>query len=818
MDNKLYKMMNWPKIEGIEYCDQDDPGTVLGPHLVKEGLLIQAYVPDAVKVQVRLTASKKTYDMEKMDDQGLYAVLIDSKSLLKYKIIAEYDDSVVYEYWDAYEFDTDISESELHKFNAGINYSIYNTLGSHVKKINNIEGVQFAVWAPFALRVSVVGEFNNWDGRLHQMNRIGDTGVFALFVPGVKAGQKYKFEIKVKGDQNIIKCDPYAYCVDSEEGNAAVVVNDEEYKWSDTKWMNSRKNNDSKVSPVSIYELSIPSWIKEENKDFTLSEKILKLVEYVDNMNYTHVEIMPVTKGSDNDPLGYQTEFFYSVDEKIGSVSDIKRLINEFHNKGIGVILDWAPNHFASDEQGIKSFDGSCLYEHEDIRKGVNPRLGTYLFNYGRPEVTNYLIANALYWVNEFHVDGIKINSVASMLYLDYDRNPGEWVANIYGGNENLDAIEFFKHLNSIFSKKTDGVIVIAEDNSGYPQLTGDVSEECMGFTYKLNEEWEKDLIDYMGVVPYQRKDFYNDISLSMVYQYSDNYILAFDHLQVSDGKASTIGKMTGDTEERKFANLRAAYGYMYVHPGKKMMFMGQDFAQYESWDAGKALDWKLLEESKHQQINDYIKDLNKLYKSEPALYELDNYESGFEWINNISARESIIVFARKGKKADELILVVCNFDDVDRADYKIGVPSEGKYKEIFNSDNANYGGNGFVNPRLKQSKTDECDGRPESIRINVPALGITVLKYLKADEKVDGNKSAKSTAKRTTKSTSIATKAIKEEKTASKTTTSKTTTRAKRTTKATKPTKATKATKTSISSEKTTKTSAAITKKEGIK
>lgn len=773
MDDKLYGMMNWPEIEGIEYCDQDTPHKILGPHLSDEGLLIQAFLPDAKSVQVNLTTTKKSYPMKKMDDAGFFAVLIDSKAVLRYKLEVEYESGEKNEYYDAYEFEPTAKIEELRKFNAGICYDAYKILGAHSKRIGNVQGTEFNVWAPFALRVSVIGDFNNWDGRYHQMSRIEDTGVFSIFIPGIKEGDLYKFEIKKKGNENIIKTDPYAFSYEAGGEGAAIVAETEKFNWSDSKWITARKKKDADKSPMSIYELHLPSWRKQDEGTYSLKDITPMITEYVSNMGYTHVEFMPVMKSGSEDKLGFASAGFFAVDDSIGSYDELMTLINELHKKDIGVILDWAPNHFSSGEHGMRSFDGSCLYEHEETKKGVNPRTGTYMFNYARPEVTSFLIANAMYWVNVFHADGLRINSAASMLYLDYDRKPGEWIPNIYGGNENLDAIEFFKHLNSIFRKMSNGAVMIAEDNSGYPELTGEVTESCIGFNFKWNEEWRKDLLNYMGVVPYLRNHHYNEVSLSMIYQYADNFIVGFPHLEVWEGKPSMIGKMTGDTEDRKFANLRALYGYMYVHPGKKMMFMGQDFAQYNTWDSEGSLEWNLLEEDKHKKLNDYVGELNKLYKSQPALYELDNSESGFEWINNISARESILVFVRKGVKPDDMLVVVCNFDDVDREDYKIGVPAAGKYKEIFNSDKTDFGGRGFVNPRLKQSKTDECDGRTESVRINVPALGMTVLKYSNTDEKVRGNSGAKSNAAKAsktssakkTKSSEIATKAIKEEK-----------------------------------------------------
>lgn len=766
MREKLYGMMNWPEIEGIEYSDQTNPADILGPHLTKDGLLIQAFIPDAKSVKINFTTTKKSCEMERMDEEGFFAALVDSKEVLKYKLFVEYESGDTYEYWDPYQFEPSAKLDDLRKFNAGIFYDSYKTLGAHAKKINNVQGVEFSVWAPYALRVSVVGDFNNWDGRKCQMSMIEDTGVFSIFVPGVNDGDSYKFEVKKKGDDTILKTDPYAFAYKADEDGTSVVTSIDSFNWGDSKWLDSRKKIVKNEQPMSVYELHLSSWKKNDD----IKDTIKEIVNYVSSMKYTHVQLLPIMKKGNEDELGFATYGFYAVDENVATTDDIMMLVNELHKKNIGVIFEWCPNQFSSDEYGIKNYDGSCLYEHQDYQKGINPRLNTYLFNYARPEVTNYLISNAIYWTEVFHADGLLVNSVASMIYLDYDKNNGEWVPNIYGGNENLDAIEFLKHLNSIYKQQMNGAIIIAEDNSGYPELTGEVSENCIGFDMKYNEEWTKTVSDFMGVVPYLRNQSYNEISLTMLYQYCDSFIQGFPYSEVYMGKPSMIARMTGDSEEKKFANLRVNYGYMFMHPGRKLMFMGQDCAQYEAWDYQGELDWKLLDEDKHKKLNAYVKALNELYTSQPALFELDDDENGFEWINNISARESILVFARKAKKEDNLIVVVCNFDDVDREDYKIGVPMPGKYKEIFNSDKAEFGGNGFVNPRLKQSKEDECDGRVDSIRINVPALGMTVLSYSKVTVRQTKNSTAKASATKSAKSkSSVATKAIAEEKKATK-------------------------------------------------
>ena len=754
MFNKLYGMMNWPLIEGIEYTDIDNPHDILGPHLTDEGLLIQAFIPDAQKVQVKCSAG--TFDMFKMDDEGFYAILIDTKTVISYKIIATYGDDNVKEYVDPYAFDVTTAYKELNKYNAGILYNAYEFLGSHKTTINKIQGVMFRVWAPEALRVSVVGEFNNWDGRIHQMTKVDDTDVFEIFIPELSEGLMYKYEIKKKGYENVLRADPFAFKMEEKPGDASIIASLDNYKWNDDEWIKNRSTFDVNTSPVSIYELNIATFSK--NKDGMVNYKGVArdVAEYVQKMGYTHVEIMPIAEYNNDASLGYDVDYFYAPTNRYGSIDDLMEFVDIMHKNGIGVILDWVVNQYATDDAGLNNFDGSCAYGHSDPKRGVNPRNGALLFNYGRPEVSNYLISNAFMWIEKYHIDGFKLVNTASMLYLDYDRKPGEWIINILGGNEDLEAIEFMKHFNSIVHGVHKGIFTIADDNSGFPEVTGEVSEVCVGFDLKTNTSWRKDFLEFMSNPPYLRNKHYNDLSLSMVYQYSDNFVIGYPDNEFTSGNPSLVSRMVGDNEEMKFNNTKLALAYTFVHPGKKVLFMGQDMAQYSEWLPNGTMDLEILNIDKHKNVNNMIKALNKIYKEEKALYELDNSSEGFEWINNISANECVLTFIRKGTNPEDILVVVCNFEAVDRENYKIGVPAKGKYKEIFSTDSTEFGGKGFVNSRLKQSKTDECDGREDSIRINIPSLSVSIFKYSKADEKIATNKEAKDAvnAKTTSKKT----------------------------------------------------------------
>lgn len=730
MTNKLYKLMDWAAIEAIVYSEEDDPHKILGIHAVTGGKLAQVFYPEAVEAV--LHTKNKDYPMEQADEEGFYAVLIPKNtSTENYSFTVTMEDGTKHDFYDPYGFKPVIDKKDAEKFNRGIHYEIYHLLGAHPYVIDGIHGVLFAVWAPNAMRVSVVGDFNHWDGRVHQMRRLWDSGIFELFIPVANIGDNYKFEIKAKGGLTFLKSDPYAFYSQKRPETASVVYDLAGFTWSDDKWMEQRKKLNSHKAPVSILEVHLGSFAKpDDGRDFYNYRELAPMIaSYVKEMGYTHIELMPVMEHPFDASWGYQVIGYYSPTSRYGTPDDFRFFMNYLHENGIGVILDWVPAHFPRDTHGLSNFDGTCLYEHEDPRQGFHPHWGTLIYNYGRPEVKNYLIANVLYWAKEFHADGIRMDAVASMLYLDYGKKDGEWVANMYGGKENLEAMEFLKHLNSIMKKAEPSVLMIAEESTAWPNVTGDVKKDGLGFDYKWNMGWMNDFLDYMRCDPLFRAGRHGELTFSMIYAYSEKFVLVLSHDEVVHGKSSLIGKMPGEVPE-KFANLRAAYGFMMMHPGKKLLFMGQDIGEFNEWNEERSVDWDLLQYDDHKKLKDYVSELNKFYREHPALYELDESAEGFEWINNISADENVLVFLRKTGKEKETLLVVCNFSGVDRKDYKIGVPYEGKYKEIFNSDAKKFGGKGFVNTKMSASKEDECDEREESIRIKSAAFSVAVFSH----------------------------------------------------------------------------------------
>ncbi|MDO5422534.1 MAG: 1,4-alpha-glucan branching protein GlgB [Eubacteriales bacterium] len=741
MDEKLYEQMDWAAVEGIVYSEEDHPHEILGPHLTEEGLLIQTFLPTAQAVTVCIKGDKNEYPMEQEDEAGFFAVLIPAGKIPDYTLKVTYDNGKTEKLKDPYSFAPVITEAETKKFNAGICYDIYEKLGAHPMTIKGTRGVLFAVWAPNAMRVSVVGDFNLWDGRRLPMRRLWDSGIFELFVPGLKEDAIYKYEIKAKGGLTYLKADPYANAAEMRPNTASVVANLKGFAWSDADWLKERKKTDSKKQPMSIYELHLGSFRRppkeelEEHYFYNYRELAPMIAEYVKEMGYTHIELMPVMEHPLDGSWGYQVTGYYAPTSRYGSPKDFMYFVNYMHEQGIGVILDWVPAHFPRDTFGLCAFDGTCLYEHLDPRQGSHPHWGTLIYNYGRPEVRNFLIANALFWAEKYHVDGIRMDAVASMLYLDYGKNDGEWVANIYGGNENLEAIEFLKHLNSIFKKKFPDVCLIAEESTAWPKITGSVKEDGLGFDYKWNMGWMNDFTSYMALDPYFRSYHHGELTFSMIYAYSEDFILTLSHDEVVHGKASMIGKMPGN-RANQFANLRVAYGFMMAHPGKKLLFMGQDFAQYDEWSEERGVEWELLDYEEHRQMQKYYRALNTFYREHPAMYQLDYDPDGFEWINSIAANENLLIFVRKTEKKEETLLFVCNFAPVTREKYQIGVPYAGKYKEVFNSDKEEFGGSGIGNPRVKQSKKEEADDRAYSITINIPPLGMTVFSYIKPAEK----------------------------------------------------------------------------------
>ena len=728
--------MNWPEIEAIVYSEHDKPRQVLGPRITQNGVLIQCFFPDATGVAVVI--GEKKHNMEQVDQAGFFTCLLARKRIPKYTYEVRYADGTVLNVPDIYAFPESIPEEELELFNRGIQYRIFDYLGAHEIELNGVKGVRFAVWAPCAIRVSVVGDFNYWDGRRTPMQRHSSSGVFELFVPGVSAGALYKFEIKSRGGLTYCKADPYANASELRPNTASIVANLDNFNWKDESWIEKRRNTNPDTAPMYIYEVHIGSFKKpsEENGSFyNYREIAVILADYVKKMGYTHIELLPVMEHPFDGSWGYQVTGYYAPTARYGTPEDFMYFINYMHEKGIGVILDWVPAHFPKDSFGLSNFDGTCLYEHRDKRQGEHPHWGTLIFNYGRPQVKNFLIGSALFWAEKYHVDGIRVDAVASMLYLDYGRNPGEWIPNVYGGNENLEAIEFIKHLNSIFRQRENGAVMIAEESTAWPKISGDLNDGGLGFNFKWNMGWMNDFTEYLRKDPLFRKTCHGALTFSMMYAYSERFILALSHDEVVHGKGSLINKMPGYRND-KFATLRAAYAYMVGHPGKKLLFMGQDFGQEREWSEERSLDWFLLEDEKHAAMQNFMKELLKLYKKYPALYVKDYEPFGFEWMSCDDADHSIVSFVRRGNEGDKELLFICNFTPVVYTDKPMGVPYAGKYKEILNSDAEVFGGFGNVNPKVLTSSAQFTDGRENSIKVTVPPLGVAVFTCTPSEKK----------------------------------------------------------------------------------
>lgn len=770
MEEKLYDYMDWAEIEAVVYSEENHPRDILGPRVTEDGILIQAFFPGATRAAVHTIRDGKQTEMVCEDEAGFFAVLLPGKKIPSYTLIYWDGDGNQMEHYDPYAYPMQFTEQEQKQFENGICYSIYEKLGAHPVKIDGVSGVYFAVWAPNAIRVSVVGNFNNWDGRAYQMNLL-ESGIYELFIPGVRAGDIYKYEIKAKGGLTYLKSDPYANAAQLRPNNASVVVDLGKYAWQDENWMKKRGVTQGDKAPISVYEVHLGSWKKpDDGREFYNYREIAPmLASYVKELGYTHVELMPVMEHPLDESWGYQVTGYYAPTARYGTPDDFRYFMDTMHQNDIGVILDWVPAHFPRDTFGLSAFDGTCLYEHFDPRQGSHPHWGTLIYNYGRPEVKNFLIANALFWAKEYHADGIRMDAVASMLYLDYGKQDGEWVANIYGGNENLEAIEFLKHLNSIFKKEFPDALLIAEESTAWPKVTGDLDDEGLGFDYKWNMGWMNDFLSYMKCDPYFRKNNYGQLTFSMLYAYSEDFILVFSHDEVVHGKGSMIGKMPGETLEQKAANLRAAYGFYMGHPGKKLLFMGQDFAQVDEWNENASLEWNLLEYPVHNQMQAFVKDLNSLYARYPAVSRLDYHPDGFEWINCSYNELSMVMFVRKTEKPEETLFFVCNFDNMAHPKFRVGVPFAGKYKEILNSDAKVYGGSGMVNSRMKSSKKMEWDERENSIEIDIAPMSVCVFTCTPAPEKEKATAkkaaekktaSKKTTAKKTATKTASAKKA----------------------------------------------------------
>ena len=627
-----------------------------------------------------------------------------------------------------------IGELDQYLFSMGTHYDIYKKMGAHEAVMNGKKGVYFAVWAPNAATVSVIGEFNGWREEANPMTRLEPSGIYEGFVVGAKVGMLYKFFIKTKDGRGLYKADPFANYAEQRPGTASRIADITKLKWSDAAWMEARKQRDNDSLPVSIYEVHPGSWKKhphgeDEDGFYNYRELAKSLAEYVKEMGYTHVELMGIAEHPFDGSWGYQVTGYYAPTSRYGTPEDFAYMVNYLHKQKIGVILDWVPAHFPRDAHGLEEFDGGCVYEYADPKKGEHPEWGTKVFDFGKSEVKNFLIANALYWVEHFHIDGLRVDAVASILYLDYGRENGQWTPNIYGGNKNLEAIEFFKHLNSVVLGRNHGAMMIAEESTAWPKVTGKPEEDGLGFSHKWNMGWMNDFLEYMKLDPYFRKWNHNKMTFSMTYAYAEKYILVLSHDEVVHLKCSMINKMPGLYDD-KFANLRAGYAYMLGHPGKKLLFMGQEFAQLQEWSEARELDWYLLAEDKHQQMQNYVKALLHLYKKTPALYDADQDPCGFEWINADDADRSIFSFVRHSKDGKSNLLFVINFTPVARPDYRVGVPKRKQYRLVLDGDAAEFGGNTTERPVVYKAVKSECDGREYSFAYDLPAYGIAIFKF----------------------------------------------------------------------------------------
>ena len=714
------------------------PFDVLGIHpITREGrpaLAIRAFLPQA-KEAVVLRPGGEALPMARVHPQGFFeAVALGESEAFAYRLRITTTEGRIYEAGDPYRFPPVLSEFDLHLIGEGTHHDLYKKLGAHLCDVAGARGVVFAVWAPHAVRVSVVGDFNLWDGRRHPMRPRGASGVWELFVPDLGAGDLYKYEVSIPyGGRAIVKADPYAFGAELRPQTASVVVDLDRYHWSDDDWMAGRSRHNSLEAPISIYEVHLGSWrrsMDEHGRDRyqTYQEMAATLVPYVQQMGYTHVELLPVTEHPYDASWGYQTIGYFAPTSRFGPPADFMHFIDACHQHGLGVILDWVPAHFPRDAHGLAFFDGTHLYEHADPRQGEHQDWGTLIFNFGRNEVRNFLLGSALFWLDKYHIDGLRLDAVASMLYLDYSRRSGEWVPNKYGGRENLEAVGFLRQFNEIVHLAFPDVLTFAEESTSWPMVSRPTYLGGLGFDIKWNMGWMHDMLEYMTKDPIHRRYHHHHLTFSLLYAFSENFILPFSHDEVVHLKKSMLSKMSGDYWQQ-FANLRLLYGYMFGHPGKKLLFMGGEIGQWREWNHDGSLDWELLNFDSHRQLRDYVRDLNRLYVSQPALYEDDFSWKGFEWIDFRDVDHSIVSFVRRGKQSHEELVVVANFTPVVRGGYRLGVPLPGFYGELLNSDSAMYGGSDVGNAGGAPADDIPWQGQPNSVLLTLPPLAVLFFK-----------------------------------------------------------------------------------------
>ncbi len=729
MENLLSK----EEMEAVITGNHGNVFAVLGIHKDKgsKEVFIRTYQPHAKSVELLKYDDSSLGFLTKLDDRGFFQINVGAVDNFPYRFRIENDLGQFYLKEDEYRFPSVLGDIDVYLLAEGNHLEMYKKLGAHVMEMDGVKGVGFAVWAPNAKRVSVVGGFNNWDGRAHVMRKHPTCGVWDIFIPGLKEGELYKYEVKTQEDYILVKSDPVAFWSEKRP-NTASVVYESKYHWNDDGWMNYREEHNSFDKPMSIYEVHLGSWRRKDGNEFlTYRELADTLVPYVSNMGFTHVEFMPLTEHPLDSSWGYQVVGMFSPTSRFGTPDDLRYLIDKFHEANIAVIMDWVPAHFPKDGHGLNEFDGTHLYEHADPRKGEHSDWGTKIYNYGRTEVCNFLCASALYWLKEFHIDGLRVDAVASMLYLDYSRKNGEWIPNIYGGNENLEAISFLRRMNELVYGQNKGAFTCAEESTAWPMVSRPTSMGGLGFGYKWNMGWMNDTLKYMSKDPIYRRFHHGMLTFGLLYAFNENFILPISHDEVVHGKGSMLSKMPGD-EWQKFANLRAYYGFMYTHPGKKLLFMGCEFGQDWEWNSEESLRWHLLQYPMYKGMQNCVRDLNYMYKGNPAFYEVDFDYRGFEWIDHSNADDSVISYMRKGSTPGDYMIVICNFTPVVRHDFRVGVHERIRYQEIFNSDDVNYWGSGVKNEGFMQAGDIPANGKEFSIEVVLPALSTIVIKPIR--------------------------------------------------------------------------------------
>jgi 1,4-alpha-glucan branching enzyme len=702
-----YPTIHASELERLLALRHQDPHSILGAHPAETGVIVRAFYPDALQVLL-LMKDEPPRPLVQSHPAGFFELLVaDRSKVFPYQFQVHYSGGGVFTLQDPYRFLPTLGEIDVHLFVEGRHERIYEKLGSHLRKMNGVSGVSFAVWAPSAEGISVVGDFNSWDGRLHQMRMLGSSGIWELFIPDLGPGALYKYEIRAQGPLPFLKADPYAFYMEEPPATSSVVY-ESKYRFRDRAWMERRAAVEHARRPLSIYEVHLGSWrrvTEEDDRPLTYREIAPMLADYAREMGFTHIEFMPLKEHPYGGSWGYQVSAYYAPSARYGTPDDFRYLVDYLHRRGLGVIVDWVPAHFPKDAFALARFDGSALYEHLDPRKGEHPDWGTLIFNYGRNEVRNFLIANALFWADEYHIDGLRVDAVASMLYLDYSREEGQWIPNQYGGRENLEAIAFMQEMNERIHALHPGVLMIAEESTAYPRVSHPVSEGGLGFDFKWNMGWMHDTLEYFQKDPVHRAYHHHKLTFGLVYAWSENFILPFSHDEVVHGKGSLLNKMSGD-DWQKFANLRALYGYMWAHPGKKLLFMGGELGQWREWNENTSLDWHLLDQSFHSGLRALVRELNRLYHDEPACWEADARPEGFQWIDANDANGNTLAFIRISPSTTHRIVCVCNFSPLVREDYRLALPLAGEYRQILNTDAGDYGGSvtGSVGPIMTEA------------------------------------------------------------------------------------------------------------------